>query len=66
MTAVAAAGFVLYSVDTGKAHQMCQFWCSLPEYGRTVATANMSFAVGVLAGVLCLAFWFVTIRDWSQ
>ena len=66
LTIIAVAGFVVYSVDTGAAKEICTTWCSLPEYGRAVATANMSFVIGALAGALGAVFWFATLRDRFQ
>ena len=66
LTVIAIAGFVVYSVDTKAANHLCTNWCSLPEYGRAVATANVSFIVGILASVLGAVFWYETIMDRFQ
>jgi uncharacterized membrane protein len=63
LTAIAIAGFVVYSVDTNAANQLCTSWCSLPQYGRATATANISFVIGTLASVLGAVFWYETIAD---
>jgi hypothetical protein len=66
LTVIAVVGFVSYSAETSAANQICTSWCSLPEYGRDVATANASFVVATLAGFLCAVFWIVTLRDRFQ
>jgi uncharacterized membrane protein YsdA (DUF1294 family) len=63
LTVIAIAGFVVYSVDTNAANRLCTSWCGLPEYGRALATANLSFVVGTLGGALGAVSWYETIRD---